>query len=75
MLHLNRLRWCNLIGSLSQDTGQYPMIEISNSGRMFDGRLVTLKKFKIPGKKCYLVYYECSLVVYTKTSIHLRLHE
>ena len=32
MLHVNLLSWRNLIGSLSRDTGQYPMIEISNSG-------------------------------------------
>ena len=32
MLHVNLLRYRNLIGSLSRDIWQYPMIEISNSG-------------------------------------------
>ena len=31
MLHVNLLKWRNLIGSLSRDIGQYPMIDISNS--------------------------------------------
>ena len=47
MLHVNLVRWRNLIGSLSGDIWQYPMIEISNSEIMFsshDGRLVTLIK-------------------------------
>ena len=45
MLHVNLLRWRDLIYSLSRDIGQYPMIEISNSGIVWsvhDGRLVTL---------------------------------
>ena len=35
MLHVNLLRWLNLIGLLSRDIAQYPMIEISNSGYCF----------------------------------------
>ena len=31
MLHVNLLRWPNLIGSLAPDIGQYPIIEFSNS--------------------------------------------
>ena len=51
MVHVKILRWHNLIGSLSQDIGQYPMIEISNSGYCFrthDGRLVTPIKTNKP---------------------------
>ena len=47
MLHVNLLRCRNLIGSLSRDFGQYPMIQISNSDIVFiarDGGLVTLIK-------------------------------
>ena len=35
MLHMNLLRWRNWLDSLSRDIGQYPMIEISNSGHCF----------------------------------------
>ena len=75
MLHVNLLRWCNLIGSLSWDIGQYPVIVISNS-EYCCGRLVTLIKTNKSGKKCFLVYFSSvHLVVYTKTIIHLRLRE
>ena len=43
VVHVNLLGWRNLIGSLSRDVGQYPMIGKSNSGYR-DGRLVTLIK-------------------------------
>ena len=36
MLHVNLLRWHNLIGALSRDIGQYPVIEISNCGYIID---------------------------------------
>ena len=39
MLHVNLLKWLNLIGSLSRDIGQYPMIEISNSGYCFHRKM------------------------------------
>ena len=51
MLHVNLLRWRDLIYSLSRNIGQYPMIEISNSGIVWsvhDGRLVTLIKTNNP---------------------------
>ena len=40
MVHVKILRWHNLIGSLSQDIGQYPMIEISNSGYCFHRKML-----------------------------------
>ena len=68
---MNLRRWRKLIGSLSLDIRQYPMMEISNSDIVFiahDGRLVTLiktnkplietnKPLINPGKKYYLVYF------------------
>ena len=83
MLHVNLLRWCNLIGSLYRDIGQYPMIEISNLGYCFrahHGRLVTLIKTNKPliktnksrQKVLTCLFLECSRVVYAKTIIHLR---
>ena len=39
MLHVNILRWLNLICSLSRDIGQYPMIEISNLGYCFHRKM------------------------------------
>ena len=54
MFHVNLLRWCNLIVSLSRDIGQYPMIEIS-----WD--VITVIKTNKPliktNEKCYLVYF------------------
>ena len=57
MLHVNLLKWRNLIGSLSQDIGQKRILR--------DGRLVTLiktdktanEKQINPVKKCFLVYF------------------
>ena len=42
MLHVNLPRWRNLIGSLSRDIGQYPRIEISNSGYCFHRKMSPL---------------------------------
>ena len=39
MLHVNLLKGRNLIGSLSRDIGQYPMIEISNLGYCFHSKM------------------------------------
>ena len=67
MLHMNLLRWSNLIGSLSLDIGQYPVIETSNSGycsRLRNGRLVTLIKInKSQQKVLSCLFFECSRVV------------
>ena len=74
VLHVNLL-WRNLIGSLSRDIGQYPMIEISNSGYCFHrkmSRFVCYLKQINPRKKVLsCLFLECSGVVYTKKIIHL----
>ena len=41
-IHVNLLRWHNLIGSLSQDIGRYPMIENSTSGYCFLARVTVV---------------------------------
>jgi hypothetical protein len=46
LLHVNLLRWRNLIGSLCQgNIGQYPMIEILNSGYCFHRMILDLVYF------------------------------
>ena len=70
MLHVNLLRWHNLIGSLSRDIGQYPMFDISNSGYCLHGcgdRLVALIQTN-PAKSVILFIFG----VFTS---HLRLRE
>ena len=46
MLHVNLLRWRNLIDWLSRDIGQYPMIEMSNWGYGFHHKMCLFEVFQ-----------------------------
>ena len=70
MLHMNLLRWRNLIGSQSRGIVQYPMIEISKSGYCFHlkmSRFASVKPLiktnKSRQKVLTCLFLECSRVV------------